>query len=92
MTPQGVDVYDYMEEHGAITSLVAINEFGITRLSAVIYDLINDDGVQIYRQKIKVPTRRGTVMVTEYAVRPGDLQRAKGSEGRRQSEGNRQSI
>ena len=32
-------VLSYMEEHGSITSLEAFRELGVTRLSAVIFDL-----------------------------------------------------
>lgn len=32
-------VYDYLKHHAYITSWIAFREFGITRLSSVIYDL-----------------------------------------------------
>jgi len=80
MRTQCKEVHDYMKTEGAITSLDAIQRFGITRLSAVIYDLINKHDVQIFRQTIQVPTRRGHTHVTEYAVRKKDLRDEKGSE------------
>lgn len=40
-------VLRYMQEKGSITSWEAIKEFGATRLSAIIYDLRNRDGIGI---------------------------------------------
>ena len=37
----------YMQEEGSITPLDAIREFGCLRLGARIWDLKNQDGVQI---------------------------------------------
>lgn len=37
----------YLKENGSITSWEAIKEFGITRLSAVIYNLRNKRGLDI---------------------------------------------
>lgn len=39
MTSQSKEVLKYMQTHPYITSMIAINEFGATRLSAIIYDL-----------------------------------------------------
>lgn len=40
-------VLRYMQENGSITSWEAIREFGATRLSAIIYNLRNEDGLSI---------------------------------------------
>lgn len=39
MKPQCKDTLEYMEMTGSISSLEAIHDLGITRLSAVIFDL-----------------------------------------------------
>lgn len=43
---QRMIVYKHLKRHGSITSWEAIKEYGITRLSAVIFDLRNN-GIDI---------------------------------------------
>lgn len=42
-------ILDYMEQHGSITALQAVQDLGVTRLSARIWDLRND-GYKISRE------------------------------------------
>lgn len=61
-------VYEYMEEHGSITTGEAFWVLGIARLSARIYDL-RQQGKQIVSTKIKVSTRRGKkAYVSAYSI------------------------
>lgn len=43
-------VLKYMQEHGKITSFEAFNELGVTRLSAVIFDLRKEREVVTYNK------------------------------------------
>lgn len=47
-------IEQYIKEHGSITSWEAIKEFGITRLSAVIYNLR-------YERNLDIETRYETM-------------------------------
>lgn len=51
-------VLAHLQEHGSITSMEAIQEYGATRLSAIIYNL-KRDGHRIATEHIVVPTRYG---------------------------------
>lgn len=51
-------VLAYMKEHGGITSLEAFNELGVTRLSAVIFNL-KADGVKVGKKAEKGLNRFG---------------------------------
>jgi len=63
---QSTDILNYLERKGAITSLVAIREFGCTRLAARIKDL-ERKGWQIPRETIEVSNRYGKACrVTKY--------------------------
>ena len=55
----------YLQENGSITSWEAIKEFGATRLSAIIYRLRNDYGLNIINQMVTFKDRYGTT--SEYA-------------------------
>ena len=48
----------YMERHGSITPLEAMNELGIMRLGARIYDL-KDSGVKIVKETVTGKNRDG---------------------------------
>lgn len=52
-------VLAHLEEHGHITSMQAIQEYGVTRLSAVIYKL-RRRGHRITSEPFQVTTRYGT--------------------------------
>lgn len=62
-------IYQYLREKRGrkITSGQAINDFGFTRLSAIIYTIRERTGITPARRSIDVPTRYGgLVSVTEY--------------------------
>lgn len=52
MKNQKQNVLDYLKKHKSITSWKAIQEFHITRLAAVIFDL-KDEGYIISTQRMK---------------------------------------
>lgn len=58
MRPQAERVMDYMKHNGSITSLQAINDLGITRLSSVIFDM-KAEGWDILDRFITVQNRYG---------------------------------
>lgn len=51
-------ILDYMERHGSITPLEAMQELGIMRLGARIYDL-KESGVKIITETVKGKNRDG---------------------------------
>lgn len=55
---QSEAVLAHLKEHGSITSLQAINLYGATRLSAIIFDL-RHKGYKITTEKLDVKTRFG---------------------------------
>jgi len=62
-------VYEYLTEHGTITSLEAITELGVTRLASRINDL-KRTGHEITGQMITVKNRFGeSVRVKEYKLK-----------------------
>lgn len=64
-------IYEYLREKPGrkITSGEAINEFGFTRLSAIIYTIRERTGITPARRSIDVPTRYGgLVTVTQYWI------------------------
>jgi len=58
MATQNEQILNYLQTHKTITSLQAINEFGVTRLSHVIYSL-KKEGHNIYTETISVKNRFG---------------------------------
>ena len=58
------DIYEHLH-YSPITSLVAIKEYGVTRLSAIIF-LLKEEGWNIQDRWIKVKARRGQTRVKEY--------------------------
>lgn len=54
-------VLKHLTDFGSITSLEAFKDYGITRLSAIIYDL-RKDGYNISSQKISCKNRYGKVV------------------------------
>lgn len=66
---QKMMVYNYLLAGHTITSLEAIEKFGITRLSAVIFNIEKMTGKAPNRRSIPVRNRYGkTVYVTEYWI------------------------
>ena len=68
---QKMVVYRYLLEGNTITSMEAIKKFGITRLSAVIFNIGKMTGKAPSRRMIPVSNRYGkTVRVAEYWIDP----------------------
>lgn len=66
-------VYEYLMAGNTITSLQAIQMFGITRLSAVIYQIEKMTGKAPNRKRIVVPNRAGiNVSVCVYWIDRGN--------------------
>lgn len=65
---QNDTILTHLQAFGRITSLEAIKKYGITRLSARIYDL-REAGHNIPDPRmVKVPTRNGETEVAEYRL------------------------
>ena len=54
-------VLDYLERHGSITPLEAMNKLGIMRLGARIFDL-KESGVKIITERVSEKNRFGDVV------------------------------
>lgn len=54
-------VKNYLEEKGEITSMDAIKKFGATRLSAIIYNLRHNYGMNIINRTNKMKDRFGHI-------------------------------
>ena len=54
-------VLDYMERHGSITPLEAMNQLGIMRLGARIFDL-KESGVKIITDRVSERNRNGELV------------------------------
>ena len=68
---QKMVVYRYLLDGNTITSMEAIQKFGITRLSAVIFDIGKMTGKAPDRKRITVQNRNGrNVSVCEYYLTP----------------------
>lgn len=64
---QKMEVYEYMKEHGSITSMQAFR-LGITRLASRIHEL-RKDGFNISSETIKRKNRYGrTVKFSKYRM------------------------
>lgn len=55
---QAERIMNHLKEHGSITQLVAMQEYGIYRLASRISDL-RKDGVKIEREMVKGENRYG---------------------------------
>lgn len=60
MRKQAQRVLDYMDEFGSITSLDAFRDLGITRLSAVVFDL-RKEGYNVQSETIGAKNRYGEI-------------------------------
>lgn len=68
-SPQQQDVLKHMRKFGKITSWEAIEHYGITRLSAVIYTLDREWGIHILSEMKPVVNRRGKkTHIAEYSL------------------------
>lgn len=71
MITQNMKILEYMQTHGSITSLEAIQHIGCTRLSGRIFDL-KKMGHSISKTMKKVPTRNGETRVAVYKLEADD--------------------
>jgi len=62
-------IKEYLEKCNTITQYEAFNWFGISRLSAIIWSLINDDLVEVSSQYIKVKSRYGATQCKQYYLK-----------------------
>lgn len=63
-------VYEYMKDHGSITSLEAFKKLGCTRLSAYIFTL-RKQGIPIESTRVESTNRYGdTVRYCKYYIDP----------------------
>lgn len=63
-------VYEYMKDHGSITSLEAFKKLGCTRLSAYIFTL-RKNGIPIESTKVETTNRYGDrVWYCKYYITP----------------------
>lgn len=60
-------ILEHLQEHETITSFEAIQKYGITRLSSVIY-LLKADGHNISSKLKTVKTRYRNTQVSEYKL------------------------
>ena len=64
-------VAKHLKEHGSITSLEAINRYGATRLSAIIYRLKHNRGLDIISESETVTTKYGVkTAIARYILKP----------------------
>lgn len=54
-------VLDYLEQHGSITQLEAMNKLGIMRLGARIFDL-KESGINIITERVSEKNRFGELV------------------------------
>lgn len=62
MSKQQATVLRHIKEFGGISSMEAFMDYGITRLSAVIYELRHNHGLKIGAHKVKHITRFGNTI------------------------------
>lgn len=67
---QRTRVLRHLENHGSITTWIAYSKYNITRLSAVIFDLIHKDNIKIdCSERLTVKNRYGEkVSCTKYKL------------------------
>ena len=64
---QAKEVYEFMREHGSITTMQAFG-LGITRLASRVHDL-KRSGIDIEREMVAVQNRKGeTCYVARYTI------------------------
>ena len=68
MNTQTMRVLEHLEKCGSITTLEATTAYGITRLSARIWELRHIYGERIRAEKVRVKTRYGTTTVNRYSL------------------------
>ena len=65
---QKADVFKYMKGHSGITSIIAFERFGVTRLADIIFKL-RQDGYEIETKQVTTKNRYGhTVTYAKYSL------------------------
>lgn len=73
MKPQTRQIMKHLTAGKSITSVTAWSEYGITRLSARIWELRHEYNLDIAAKKIPVKTRLGeTTTIVEYRIAEED--------------------
>ena len=68
MKEQAKRVLEHLKKNGSITTLDALQAYGITRLSARIWELRHEEGYTIKSESTKVRTRYGETIVAKYKL------------------------
>lgn len=68
MKEQTRKIFQHMKKNGSITALEAIQAYGVTRLSARIWELRHDYGYTIRTKLVRVKTRAGEATVAKYIL------------------------
>ena len=69
MKPQTRQIYRHLMTGKSITSMAAWTDYGITRLSARIWELRHEYAIKIKAKKMPVKTRLGeTTTIVEYSM------------------------
>ena len=71
MKPQTKLVLEHMKKNRSITSLEAIQAYGITRLGARIWELRHVYGYKIASHPVRVKTRAGEAVISKYFFERG---------------------
>lgn len=69
MKDQTMQVLEHLEKHGSITQLEALNEYGISRLSARIWELRHIFDEPITSRIVTVLVRNGSAKVALYELK-----------------------
>ena len=65
---QKYQIMNYMMRYGGITSMIAFQAFGITRLSGRIFDL-RSMGIEVETELVKSKSRKGAVSYAVYSLK-----------------------
>jgi hypothetical protein len=68
MKPQTKAVARYLMRHGSITPKQAMDELGVWRLGARIYELRSQHGINVRSERVAVRTRDGETRIARYSV------------------------
>lgn len=67
---QRAEIVRHLNEHGSITSWEAFSEYGITRLSAIVFVLRHESGMDIKSETVTRTNRYGnTVNFAKYTLK-----------------------
>jgi hypothetical protein len=61
-------VLNHLEQYGKISSMEAFKLFGATRLSAIIYNLRHEYGLNIVNETVKIKDRYNNTCLFDYYI------------------------